>query len=79
MKMNPKILSIPPYISTSWKNIASLHVEHRHATSLLVVTLLNGAKIEVPQLSPPLLDAIFKAHALFLEQEEKTVNLRPLP
>ncbi len=50
MKINNQILSIPPYISTSWKNIASLHVESQDSTIYLVVTLLSGARIEIPQL-----------------------------
>lgn len=71
MKINPKILSIPPFISTSWKNIASLHIENQHPAFILVVTLLNGARIEVPHLEPKMIEAIFAAHALYLEQEEK--------
>jgi hypothetical protein len=73
MKINSKILSIPPFISTSWRNIASLHIENQHPTLILIVTLLSGAHIEVPHLEPTTIEAIFAAHARFLEQEEKTV------
>lgn len=72
MKINSKILSIPPYISTSWRNIASLHVENHPPLFILVVTLLNGARIEIPHLESQIVDSIFTAHARFLEQEEKT-------
>jgi hypothetical protein len=71
MKINHKILSIPPYISTSWKNIASLHVENHHPMLVLVVTLLNGARIEVPHLESPVIEAIFVAHTRYMEQDEK--------
>ena len=71
MKINPKILSIPPYISTSWKNIASLHIENQSSMIVLVVTLLSGARIEVPHLEPAMMEAVFAAHARFLEQEER--------
>ena len=71
MKINPKILSIPPYISTSWKNIASLHVENQPTVFVLVVTLLNGARIEVPDLEPSMIESIFAAHTRYMEQDEK--------
>ncbi len=71
MKINPKILSIPPFISTSWKNIASLHIEHQDPTLILVVTLINGTRIEVPHLEPTMIEAIFATHERFLEQEGK--------
>lgn len=71
MKINNKILSVPPFISTSWKNIASLHLENQDDTIVLVVTLNSGAKIEVPHLQGSMIEAIFAAHARFIEQEEK--------
>jgi hypothetical protein len=71
MKINSKILSIPPYISTSWKNIASLHVENQQAMLILVVTLLSGVRIEIPHLEQSIVDAIFTAHARYIEQDEK--------
>ncbi len=76
MKINSKILSIPPYISTSWKNIASLHVENHHPMFVLIVTLLNGARIEVPHLDPPIIESIFTAHTRFMEQEEKSQSAK---
>ena len=70
MKINQKILSIPPYISTAWKNIASLHVEATEDEQmLLVITLLNGTNIEIPQLDMSIIEAIFAAHAKFMEQD----------
>jgi hypothetical protein len=70
IRINSHILSIPPYISTSWSSIASLHVEQQAANLVLVVTLLNGNCIEIPHLEGSLLETIFSAHAKFLEQDQ---------
>ncbi|HEY2810837.1 MAG TPA: hypothetical protein VGJ00_05570 [Rhabdochlamydiaceae bacterium] len=72
MKINQKVLSIPPYISTSWENILALHVEHHNALLFLIVTLSTGARIEIPGLTPTLIKMIFGTHARFLEQETLT-------
>lgn len=79
MKINSQVLSIPPYISTAWKNIASLHVENQHSSLILVVTLLNGVRIEVPNLEQPMLEAIFAAHERHLELDDKAAQTKPIP
>ena len=71
MKINTKILSIPPYISTSWKNISSLHVENQSSMLVLIVTLISGVRIEIPHLQSAALEEIFATHARTMEQEEK--------
>ncbi len=75
MKINHKILSLPPYISTSWSNVLSLHLEAKVEGHLLIVGLLNGSTIEVPGLDSAILQAIFAAHEKHLDQE---VALRPM-
>ena len=76
MLVNSSILSIPPYISTSWKNILSLHIDNIQAEApLLVVTLTNNQTIEIPHLAASLLDLIFQTHALYLQQE--TLSSKP--
>lgn len=77
MKVNQKILSIPPYISTSWKNVLSLHLDKSQGHTVLMIGLLNGATISIPHLSPPELEAIFAAHQKHLEQETATLNDAP--
>jgi hypothetical protein len=72
MRINHKILSIPPYISTSWKNINSIHVEYEQGHPILVVILNSHQRIEIPELELPVIDAIFHAHAKFMEQELAT-------
>lgn len=65
MKINPKYLSLPPYISTSWKNVVALYVRE----SILFVSMIDGEMIEIPDLKPELLEVVFAAHAAYLEYE----------
>ncbi|NGX39259.1 MAG: hypothetical protein KR126chlam1_00582 [Chlamydiae bacterium] len=69
MKINRKILSIPPYISTSWKNVVSLHKKETQESLTLMITLVNGSTIEVPHLEKPVLESVFAAHEKHLENE----------
>lgn len=64
MKINHKILSIPPHISTAWQNIASLCVDEKGA---LVITLVSGSIITVPGLDTPTLKQIFTMHEEVIE------------
>ena len=64
MKITANILSIPPYLSTTWKNISSLHVEGER----LIVLLQNGTSVEVPGLSSATIEEIFDAHARSTEE-----------
>ena len=63
MKITDKLISIPPYISTSWDKISSLHMSE----SNLIISLLDQTRITIPQLSPGDLQEIFNAHAHYLE------------
>ncbi len=69
MKITDKILSLPPYISTAWKNIVSIHVETRPYGHVLLIELVTGSKVEVPNLDHKLMEKIFSMHALVLEKE----------
>jgi hypothetical protein len=69
MQVTDKILSLPPYISTAWKNIVSIHVETRPYGHVLLIELVTGTKVEVPNLDPKLMEQIFSMHALVLEKE----------
>jgi hypothetical protein len=74
MKITSTILSIPPYISTSWKNITSLHVEMQGSSPLLIATLVNGNQITIPHLDPALIESIFAAHSKYLELEQNSLS-----
>lgn len=65
IKITEKILSITPYISTSWSKIAALHAKE----NTLTVTLTNGSDVEIPNLDPATLEMIFQHHAQSLEKE----------
>lgn len=69
MKITDKVLSLPPYISTAWKNILSLQVENRPYGPLLVIELISGNRVEVPNLDRLVLEKVFAKHAEILEQE----------
>lgn len=77
IKINAKILSIPPYISTSWKNVLSLHIENRANGSVLMIGLVNGSTIEIPDLNQSSMEAVFAAHGKHLEQE--STSPQPIP
>jgi hypothetical protein len=70
IKITDKILSIPPYISTSWSRIAALHMKE----GVLAVTLVDGEILHIPHLSSELIDLIFQYHAVYLEKEQKTTT-----
>ena len=77
-KINPKILSIPPYISTSWRNINTLHAKETKEKLILVIGLHNGTSINVPDLEKETLKEIFESHSKYLEQEAKDSQTEPL-
>ncbi len=70
-KINHKILSLPPYISTSWKNINALHMSKSEGSPSLTILLHNGSEIKIPNLEPALIEQIFAAHSAFLEREDQ--------
>ncbi|MBA3238800.1 MAG: hypothetical protein H0T62_10715 [Parachlamydiaceae bacterium] len=80
MKIDNKILSVPPYISTLWKYVDGLYM--RGAT--LVVTLFGGESVNIPGLNSEIIKSIFSAHVDSLEQEARLQilnksNLQQLP
>lgn len=65
MKITNKILSLPPYVSTSWRDVQSIH----QSDGVLVVSFLNGESVRISNLSTQTLETIFAAHAAYLEEE----------
>jgi hypothetical protein len=68
MKISDKILSIPPYISTSWAAISTI----RMRANLLVITLKNSDQIEIPNLTAEIIERIFHTHATYLEKDQRS-------
>ena len=79
MRINNKILSIPPYISTSWKQISSLKAEKKEGFLQLHITLQDGSYTLIPQIESPIVDAIFSSHAKYLENETPQEKSPPAP
>lgn len=74
IKINDKILSIPPYISTSWTRIAALHMKG----GMLAITLVDGDTLLIPKLSQNDIDLIFQYHASYLENEQAVSSKKDL-
>jgi hypothetical protein len=64
IKINEKILSIPPYISTNWSRIMSLYMKG----NVLAITLNDGNLITIPELPSDLIESIFNYHAAYLDK-----------
>lgn len=77
-KINQKILSIPPYISTSWKNINTLHMKEIEGKPVLVIALHNGTSIDIPGLEKSLIEEVFEAHSKYVEGETKEPQMESL-
>lgn len=65
MIINPKFFHYPPYISTSWKQVAAIHM----SGNTLIVNLHNSELIHIPNLSSQQVESVFKAYGDYLEKE----------
>jgi hypothetical protein len=70
IKITEKMLIIPPYISTNWSRVGSLHMEG----ATLVITLNEGSTVHIPGLDQEILNSIFHHHSQFLEKSETIQN-----
>lgn len=77
MKITATTLSLPPYLSTTWDQVASIQTEHTSSGTLLMITLRDGSKKEIPGLDPQSIDQIFEAHAEFLNPLSPLGELPP--
>jgi hypothetical protein len=68
MKITDTMLSIPPYISTSWEEVSSLHMQGAD----LIISLKDATSVLVPHLEPTDVEKIFAAHTAFLEKQTKS-------
>lgn len=65
-KITDKFLSLPPYISVSWREVAFVKSEEDH----LVISLKSGEVCKIPNLTEQEKTLIFECHRHFLEQPE---------
>lgn len=73
MIINSNILHIPPFISTSWKSVASIHM---NGTSLVIVLTL-GHSVSIPNLQSGTIEQIFGMFSSYMEKgvtQEKIQN-----
>lgn len=75
ININHKILSIPPYVSTSWDNISSLRTERTEETINLEIVLQNGSKITIPAVDMTTIERVFTCHAKHLEESSVAVQI----
>lgn len=66
IKINDKVICIPPYISTGWSFIAALRTQD----GSLVVQLIDGENVFIPGLDRQTIESVFMHHAGYLEKEE---------
>ncbi len=65
MKVTTTLLSIPPFISTTWENVRSIHLKKENQS--IVITLNNDTEVEIENLSSEETRLVFQAHARFLQ------------
>ena len=68
MKINQQIISLPPYISTTWSNIIGIFLQE---SVHLEIQLKNGAIVRIPSLEKATIDLIFYYHLKAIEDAEK--------
>jgi hypothetical protein len=74
MIINKQLLSIPPYISTSWKDVELLLSDGQHT---LNIYLKNGTLVKISHLHKEQLDLIFSVHQEILlnQTQEMTIPI----
>jgi len=78
MKLTKQILSIPPYISTTWGHVTSLFLKEEKGILRLVVVLKDGAQVEIPNLPKAVIDRVFDIHANLSENHSKEDESTPV-
>ena len=66
-QVDENILSIPPYISTSWENVHSLQILDE---ATLVIMMKDKSDVKINSLEKALLEKIFASHAKHLSSKK---------
>ena len=71
-KIDHFIICIPPYISTSWDQVAFLRSEENAETKrfTLMLHLANERVVAIPNLDASIIDIAFSSHLRYLEQRK---------
>lgn len=67
LKITNKMISIPPYLSAHWSQIAAIHMKER----ILMISLKEGQEISIPDLAENDIEEIFNYHAQYLESKDE--------
>lgn len=69
VKINEKLICIPPYISALWDQVSFLQTEEDPETKQLVlcIHLIDGKTVQIPNLDLSLIEIAFSAHLKHLE------------
>jgi hypothetical protein len=71
-KIDQQKICIPPYISTTWDQVAFLRTrEAESGETILQLHLKDGSMISIPNLDSSLVDIAFSAHLKHLEENQK--------
>jgi len=81
MIITPQILTIPPYLSTPWKEISFLYTipeEDALEQFKLIVILTNQVRVVVPNLDRPAIEVILESHARFGQPASDNITQKSL-
>lgn len=69
VKIDEKLICIPPYISTTWDQVSFIQSEEESDTGLFTLTihLTEGKTVRIPSLDSSLVDIAFSSHVHYLE------------
>jgi hypothetical protein len=71
VKIDEKLICIPPYISTTWEQVTFLQSEEDPENHLFILTIhmMDGKEVRIPNLDSSLIDIAFSAHIKHLEKK----------
>lgn len=75
MKINSNVISIPPYITTSWENVNVINVEiDKDKKKILIISLESGDQIKIPELSDEDIHNVTSSFESFIEKTSNEQN-----
>jgi hypothetical protein len=74
VKIDDKLICIPPYISAMWEQVTFLQSEEDPESHLftLIIHLIDGKEVRIPNLDSSLIDIAFSSHIKFLEKKSSS-------
>lgn len=78
VKINEKLICIPPYISALWDQVSFLQTEEDLESKKLILTiqLIDGKVVKIPNLDQSLIEIAFAAHLKHLEAPTQKSSLK---